>query len=47
MGLSKPLTAPEERAMPALASMLPVDAVYQILLRISAKDLCRFCVVCS
>jgi len=47
MALSKPLTALEGRAMPALAGVLPVDAVYEILLRIPAKDLCRFRVVCS
>ncbi|RLN35996.1 uncharacterized protein C2845_PM03G22740 [Panicum miliaceum] len=46
MALSKPLAASEGRAMPALAAsnagVLPVDAVYEILLRVPAKDLCRF-----
>jgi hypothetical protein len=50
MALSKPLAAPEGRTMPALAAsnagVLPADAVYEILLRVPAKDLCRFRAVC-
>ena len=49
--MSKQLAAPEGHAMPGLAAsnagVLPADAVYEILLRIPAKDLCRFRVVCS
>ena len=48
--MSKQLAAPEGHAMPGLAAsnagVLPADAVYEILLRVPAKDLCRFRAAC-
>jgi hypothetical protein len=40
----------DRRVMPALAASntgtLPLDTIYEILLRLSAKDLCRLRAVC-
>ncbi|XP_066357023.1 F-box/kelch-repeat protein At3g06240-like [Miscanthus floridulus] len=50
MSLSKPCAMPERRIVPAPATsdigVLPLDALFEILLRFQAKELCRLRLVC-